>query len=100
LNDQLKQRIANRVKVEVAKIVQYGSDTPDAEVIHVEHGLAKAYQLDSLDCFELAVNVQERFALEDARIEDACQKEGATVGDLIETTIEVYADTYGEREVV
>ena len=99
MNPQLEQRIANRVRVEVAKIVQHGQE-PDPEPIQYGHYLGADYSLDSLDRKELATVLEYRLGLVSGRMERACERLNATVGHVIEAAKRAYAAQWGEKEVV
>lgn len=100
MNPHLEQRIANRVKVEVAEMVQIGNETPDPDAIDPDHKLVDQLRLDSLDLCELSEAIEERLALADSDIDEVALKPGATVHDVIQASLRAYEDAHGEREVV
>ena len=105
MNAQLEQRIANRVRVEVAKMVQHDPD-PDPETVQYGHFLGTDYGLDSLDRVELAADVRLRLALPqvledgDDEVGRACERNDAMVGHVIEAAKRAYVAQWGEKEVV
>lgn len=99
MSPHLEQRIANRVRVEVAKIVQHGQE-PDPEAIKYGHFLGADYQFDFLDRVELACGIDGRLALMGDEVVEACEKRDATVGTVIEAAKRAYVKTHGEKEVV
>ena len=98
MNPHLEQRIANRVKVEVAKVVQFDLEKPDPEPIQYGHFLVEDYNLDSLDRINLGIEIADRLDVPDSLMDqtDECK----TVGEVIELAKQAYQETHGEKEVV